>query len=64
MGEVDHKAKVSGGCQAKGKICDDLVIKHSEDLIIKHFNEHGFSLTRFKAVAKELDELLLRIEGR
>ena len=35
FGEVDQKTKVSGGCQSKDKICDDLVIKHTEDLIQK-----------------------------
>lgn len=64
FGEVDYKTKISGGCQAKGKICDDLLIKHTEDLIIKHFDEHGYSLKPFKVVAKELDELQLKFDKK
>ena len=64
FGEVDYKTKISGGCQAKGKICDDLVIKHTEDLITKHFDKHGYALKPFKPVAKELDELQFQFDKK
>ena len=64
FGEVDQKTKVSGGCQAKNKICDDLVIKHTEDLIVKQLNERNFILKPLKVVAKELDELQFQFDKK
>ena len=57
FGEVDYKTKVSGGCQAKDKICDDLVIKHTEDLVQKRLSEINFDLRPLKQISKDVDKL-------
>ena len=64
FGEVDQKTKVSGGCQSKDKICDDLVIKHTEDLIQNYLEKGNFNLRPLKTVTKEVDELQLQFDKR
>ena len=64
FGEVDQKTKVSGGCQAKSKICDDLVIKHTDDLIYKRLIESNFNLKPLKIVTKEVDELQFQFDQK
>ena len=64
FGEVDQKTKVSGGCQSKNKICDDLIIKHTEDLIQKHLKRENFNLRPLRLVAKEVDEIQLEFDKR
>ena len=64
FGEVDQKTKVSGGCQSKHKICDDLVIKHTEDLIQRHLEKENFNLKPLRIVAKEVDALQLQFDQR
>ena len=64
FGEVDYKTKVSGGCQAKNKICDDLVIKHTEDLIQKQLTKSNYSLKPMKNIVKEVDSLQFQFDQR
>ena len=64
FGEVDYKTKVSGGCQAKEKICDDLVIKHTEDLLRKRLTESNFDLKPLKRIARDVDKLQFDFDTR
>ena len=64
FGEVDHKTRVSGGCQAKNKICDDLVIKHTEDLVQKRLFESNFDLKPLKRITQQVDKLQFEFDAR
>ena len=64
FGEVDYKTKVSGGCQAKNKICDNLIIKHTEDLIQERLVKSNYNLKPLKQIAKEVDELQIQFDQR
>ena len=63
FGEVDYKTS-SSGLQAIDKIKDDLLIKHTQDLILKQLQESNFNLKPLKAVTKELDDLQWKFDSR
>ena len=64
FGEVDYKTRVSGGCQAKNKICDDLVIKHTEDLVQKRLLESNFNLKPLKRITQQIDKMQYDFDAR
>ena len=64
FGEVDYKTKVSGGCQAKKKISDDLIIKHTEDLIQRRLEGGNYCLKPLKAITKQVDSIQFEFDQR